>query len=515
MRKFTGHKEPIKNIGLAVRNSVKSATLGKSENIAEYISFTVNKDYVIRRVFDDIRESLEIKLRTKTFSASELWLNLLASNANPVDIIFPTINKKFIWSCSNPEFIPDFSYQTTGNQRMPPFDEKAAIAGGKLCDQIISSCLSLPSHLYEKELTQAFKNPKARAFAVFLAVQNTFSVCAYSPVLLSCFDAWVDELSGQDDVTKLRGVSHALGTLRRLSDISHTYKCPSDFQDRAKSIVWHVLGKLETVNISADLRDENDETGLNSYGELCDYLSLSQDEVIKFIYKISSIGNRNMTNACLSAVVRDPESFSLVMVKLGASNDQVQEYLRVALRRDVWFNGDTYNDLEFVRNLVDAHRHALMQVGYSDVKLTPALEPLGTYLQSAEYFLKIGYFGKTPVMDAGMFLSRCDEGIYGQISGDDILERKAKVLVELGQMDFVKDQLSKYLSKQRVTNKDIGNEFVLKYMLENGHIDANEILTTNRRFEKATDMDISRKALLGREPIQKRKAYVLESDLGI
>lgn len=515
MRKFTGHKEPIKNIGLTVRNSVKSATLGKSANIAEYISSIANKDYVTRRVFDDIHESLEIKLRTKTFSASELWMSLLASNANPVDIIFPTINKKFIWSCSNPEFIPDFSCQTTGNPRMPPFDEKAAIAGGKLCDQIISSCLSLPSHLYEKELTQAFKNPQARAFAVFLTVQNTFSVCAYSPVLLSCFDAWVDELSGQDDVTKLRGVSHALGTLRRLSDISHTYKCPSDFQDRAKSIVWHVLGKLETVNISADLRDENDETGLNSYGELCDYLSLSQDEIIKFIYKISSIGNSNLTNACLSAVVRDPEAFSLVMVKLGASNDQAQEYLRVALRRDSWFNVDTYNDLEFVRNLVDAHRQALMQVGYSDVKFTPALEPLGTDLQSAEYFLKLGYLGKAPIKDIGMFLSRCNGKSDYQISSDDILERKAKVVAELGQMDFVKHHLSKYLSNQRVANQDIGNEFVLKFMLENGHIDANEILTTNRRFEKAADMGINSRSLLGREPIRKRKASVLESDLGI
>lgn len=523
LRRYTGHKEPCKNLGLVVKNSVKIALpleeLRTHGSVYCYLRSCRDTESEAKSVFSSVFDTLQKKLGDKTFSIPELWGHLVDIGVNPIDLIFPKISKTHIWSIGGISFVPNFSSQTEGNPGFPPFDPSNAATNGKSCDILIKKVLSLPTIAYKTDCTADFQDSRARIFSAFLTANNPISVCAYSPELTACFDSWVDELATMDDEYKIMGVSwilHSLKDLPGVSSISHP--CPPEFHGPALAIVSRVLSKISEVRIDRNVKDPHDSTELNRYGVVFDYLDTPKEDRLKLCTRVAQIGNDAVTISVFDGLIRSPKNYTQACVNIGLSGESALEYLGQNLARVAWFNSTAYSDVAKVTQLVNAFRAEFSAVGYPDPAGTVAFDFLAQSLATAEHFEKLGFIRREPLSRPSMFLRHFEGEAHDKATPDDVVLRKVDMAIKLNQRDLLKNEIDLFFKghKHQSKNSDFGGEKAIRYLLESGYFDASEILINDNRRAKVMSMGVSGKAILPAAGASRRiKAMAIEHDLGI
>lgn len=522
-RRYVWHKEPCKNLALVVKNSVKialplkaMATYGSAHG---YLLSCRDPVPEAEAVFTSIYESLQSKLRDKTFDIPDLWVHLVGLGVNPVDMVFPLISKTHIWSVGGISFVPNLSSDTEGRPHSTPFDHANAVRQGQICDSLIKSTLSLPTIAYTSATSAAFADPRARIFSAFLTVENPFSVCAYSTELSDCFDAWVDELSSMEDEYKMMGVSRVLHCLKDLPGVSSpSYACPDEFRIAARAIVDRVIGKISEVRIGRELKDPHDTTELNRYGVVFDYLDVSKEDRLKLCKKIAEIGNDALSISVMDGLIRSPKNYAKACSEIGLSGVSALNFLGQNLTRAAWFNSKVYGDPSKVAPLVEALREEFKSVGYQDPAGTIAFDFLSQNLELAEHFEKLDFIRREPLSNPSMFLKRYDGEVSNQPAPAGVVIRKVELAIKLNQQELLRNEVELFFKghKNQSKNSDLGGEKAIRHLLESGYFDASEILINDTRREKAMSMGVSGKALLPAGGATLRiKTMAIEHDLGL
>lgn len=521
-RRYNGHKEPCKNLGLVVKNSVRSAlssvSLNELSELNEVSTSSDNPSAIAVGFFNNLYENLQSKLRDKAFDVLSLWSNLIENSLNPVDMLFPRVSKTHIWSIDGLAFIPNLSSQTTGSRYYPPFDLGMALTNGALCDQLIRSVVDFPVNACAIDSLPGFQSTRAKLFSLFLTNENPFSVCAYSPELTSCFESWVDELSGMSDEYKIMGVDRVLHCLKDFPGVGHQINaCPDDFMPAARAIVEKVFDSISNLRIRNDLKDPHDTTELNRYGVIFDYLGFSNVDRVDFCNKIVLIGNESISVSIMDGLVRSPEDYIRVCEQSGLSGESTLSHISQNLSRSAWFNQKVFGDLLYVSKLVDAFRNECTLVGYPDPAGTIAFDFLTQNLDVAEIFEKKGFISREPIGRPALFLKNYEGKERDQVSPDPVIKRKIDLALRLNQRDLVKREINLFFKGHKNQSLgDFGTETAIRYVLESKAFDASEILINDKRRDKVMSMGVSGKALLPATGATVRlKAMAIEHDLGL
>lgn len=492
----------------------------KGIKVWDYIASCGNPGHAAKKVLRDIFDLLSTKLHAKTFDNTEIWFELVKHGANPVDIIFPLISNTSIWYTGLTDFVPNFSSVTHNQGAENLSDDLSARINGQTCDLLINQVLALPTTIYAKEDAALFKTPQARLFAVFLSSKNIFAACAYSPKLTECFEAWVDELKGMADEYKMRGACYALDQLCKLDDGQHRFSISESFRAPGLAMVQNALSKLSELRIAAGTEDTMDATQFNSYSRVFDYLEMSNEQRVGFCEIIAKIGNEAITNAAMASLINDPVIFAKGLSQIGVDDQRAQDIFRLNIRRESWFHSDKFGDLGYVEAFIESHRQALIDQGFEDILRTKAIDPIVQNLEIAEHFQRAGLLRREDMGESSMFAYYASGVSYDHTqrnpTPDDVIHRKVDLAINLNQREMLMQVADVYFKGHRKTNQDLCSDTAIKYLLERQYFVLSELLSTDRRVEKALELGVNKKMLFEDKNIKPRwKALTLENELGL
>jgi hypothetical protein len=523
MRKYSGQRTECKNIALVVKNSIKEAMFSPNFmsgiKVYEYIEKSNNKDYLAKRVLRDIFDNLSTRLHSKTFDNTEIWIELIKHGANPVDIIFPLISADSIWYTGLTDFAPHLSTPTSASGLANLPDNVSAMSSGKTCDMLIEKVLSLPTIIYPGEHSADFKNPKARLFSVFLTTSNVFSACAYSPRLTACFEAWVDELKVLDEDYRMRGACYALSQLCAIDGKHQRASVSDEFRQPGLEIMNLVINKLGELRIGADLTVEKDDMALISYARVFDYLGLGAKERVEACVKISKIGNKSITTAMMASLIEAPKAFTSALVRMQADRDLALDVFRMNFRRQSWFKRANFDHIDYTQSFLDGYRAAFLEKGFGDIVGTRAMDPLVINLEMAEHYESLGYLRREGMGELSMFAFVA--GGFDKPESlranplEEVIKRKVDLAIRLDQRAMLREAAEVYFKGHLKINQDLSCDVAIRHLLERRFFEPTEILTTDRRIEKALALGC-RKAVFADKGVKGRwKAVAIEDDLGL
>lgn len=523
-RQYHGHKEPVKNIGLMVKNTVHSSISKRvlGPNGLVYVHLLSLPKHAIentaKSAFKLINDGFENKLRTKIYDSADIWFHLADLGVNPVDLLYPRTYRKFQCHMGGIPLVPTLFSQTDGDPGRPAFDLEQARKNGARCDQLVRRVLELPTIICASETAAPLKDPRARLFALFLTTENPLAICAYSTELTACFDAWVSELSGLDEEYKMCALVQIFRMLNALSGSTRSvHACPEAFLEAGKAVVDRVFEKICEVKVPAGMTDPYDDCSLNAYGSLFTYLGIPSQDRPEYCKKVASTGNDALTISIMDGLIRAPRLYVHTCQMIGLSGDAAVAYLGDNLSRAAWYNPKGYADIANATKLTDAYRDEFLAAGYPNPVGTQAFDFLAQNLESGEHFEQLDYIRREDHGRPGQFAKRIGEGFEGS---DDlaVLKRKVDLAIKLNQRGMLRNELECYFKKNnnKSKNRDLGKEESLKYLLLTRFFDPGEILHNPLRRDKALSMGLSGRDLLPNDGGSlKIKAMALEYDLGL
>jgi hypothetical protein len=529
-----GIKQPIKNIGIVVKNAIKIAIdptpFAKGFNFNEVasewrIKQPLHGQRFAKRVVSRLYVELEDKLKNKQFSNLELWSSLLDCGVNPVDFILPEIDAKNIWWLGNHQHLaPALLCQTTTHPTMPQFDVHAVMASVVEMNAVFERVLELTPIIYEKDESPEFFGAKARLFAVLAATDHVLVLAAYSPLIRSCFEAWVDELKDMSDIRKMACIGYVFNRFERLSGYAFQHRCPVDFFEPCHDFFQFAVSRLSQVSLGADVKNSFGIDGVEHYKYIFEYLNMNSGERTEIAQRIAQTGNANLLCGTMLSLIKDPESYAKALRACDASDDLAHEILRQNLNTEIYSNAALYSDISKVDAIVERFRAAFIEQGYSDLIGSKGLDGLAVSLELGEHFEKKGYLRRAG--DFEMPTCFASQLNWGKMPKDQtpeslafqrsIIRRKVDLAVSLGQTQFLKDQFDAFFKGNTVANKDLGNAVALKHVLETGGLLAADVITTKVRLEKAVAAGVDVPLLVSQLKLtRQQRGELLENAIGL
>jgi hypothetical protein len=498
-----GVKQPIKNLGIVVKNTVKTliapTPLFKDFNFSEVVREWKIKEPLhgqrfAKRVVSRMYIELDDKFKNKEFNHLELWSSLLDCGVNPVDGILPMVNAKSIWWLDGRlPLVPALICQTTTHPAMPQFDVNAVMTSVVEMDAVLERVLEITPIIYENDESPEFFGAKARLFAVLVTTDHVLVHAAFSPLIRSCFEAWVDELKDMSDTRKMACIGYIFNRFERMSGYAFQSRCPADFFEPCHDFYQLAISRLSEVRLGADTINTFGIDGVEHYKYIFEYLGMSSAERKEVAQRVAQTGNSSLLCGTMQSLIRDPDGYAKALRACDVTDDLAHEILRRNLRSEIYANGPIYADVSKVEGIVERFRAAFIDQGFSDLIGSKGLDGLTVSLELGEHFDKKGYLrraGNYEMKDTfanqvnwgGLEKNQATESLEFQRS---IIRRKVDLAVSLGQTQLLKDQLDAFFRGNTVENKDLGNAVALKHVLETGGLMPQDVLTTKLRIEKA------------------------------
>jgi hypothetical protein len=499
---FRGTKQPIKNFRLVVKNIVREA-VSPTPMLAKFDLSNIQGE-LSTQVASKLYDVLEIKLRSKEYNNLDLWSNLIGYGINPVDGVLAVLSSRSIWRTGREQLVPELLCQTSPHPTKLPFDVNTVMSYVVEADSVYERLLALKPVIYEKEDSLGFVGAKARLFAVLATTDNVLVHAAFSPLIRSCFDAWVDELKEMHDEFKLACAGYILNRFERLTGSSANRLCHIDLYEPCHAFFFHAIEKISELRLHPETENAFGIRGVEHLKYIFDYLRMGLSERSNAARAIALCGNPQLTAGLMISLIRHPEEYAMTLRSFDASNDMAQELLRRNLHDDVHANVTHFIDIPVAESLVERFREAFKAQGYDDLVGSKGLDGLVVSLDLGEHFEKKGYLRREGMGLTSTFASKVSwAGVpfiqaspEGKAFGVDIIHRKIDLAVKLGQQQLLIDNFDKYFKGYHVPNTGLANNEALKYVLESGGLLPSDILTTPLRVKKAHDAGASAKVIL-------------------
>lgn len=508
---FRGTKKPIKNFPLVVKNIIKEAT--HPTPLMQGFDFSkISKEWILedrllghrfsKKVVSGLFDVLEDKLRDKEFDQLNLWSTLIDYGINPVDSFLPTISTSSIWWTGREKMVPELHCQTSSNPAMASFDAGSVMTRVISMDAVYERLLELKPIIYEQDESPEFIGPKARLFAVLATTDNALVHAAFSPLIQSCFDAWVDELKGMGDQYKMACSGYILNRFERLTGLFNR-QCHIDFFEPCHEFFFHAIGKLAELKIDPNTQNKLGIRGVDHLKYIFDYLGMGLSERSESARIIARCGNPQLTAGLLISLIRHPEEYAKTLRSFDASNDLAQDLLRRNLHDDVYANTSYYLDLSAAEAFVERLREAFKAQGYDDLVGSKGLDGLVVSLEVGEFFEKKGYLRRERMEWTGTFAANVSwvgvptatDSAERRAFGLSVIHRKVDLAVKLGQQQLLIDNFDKSFKGHHELNPDLAKDEALRYVLESGGLAPSDILTTALRIKKASQAGVSNTTL--------------------
>jgi hypothetical protein len=518
---------PIKNLSIVVNNIVRDAIrpspMSKDFHFGQVLNQWVSIEPVQghkfgQRVVSNLYEVLTDKLKDKIYDKVELWSLLVNRGVNPVDAILPNVSATSIWWTGLQSAVPALVCETSNNPRMPAFDVQAVMASVIEMDAVFERLLQLDPVVYKKPESQDFMGAKARLFAALLTSDHVLVQAAFSPLVQSCFDAWIDESKSMNDERKMAGISYVLNRFERMTGYNQWTQCPIDFHEHCRAFFNKAVSRLSEIKLGANVHNDLGIDGVENYKYIHHYLSLTPKERSEVAQAIALIGNTPLLCGAMFSLIKHPSLYAKTLSACGVSDEVAHTILSQNLGDDVYSSVEYYRDIARAEVLVQHLCEGFKAEGFSSPIGSVALDGLTVSLDLGEHFERKGYLrreGRT--VKASTFAHSVITGgaETDKPTSPAVIQRKVDLAVKLGQRELLIDSFDAFFKGNRVPNRDLGNSVALKHVLESGGLLPSDILSTELRIRKAAEAGVSPALLAkGLKLTQRVKGELLGDALG-
>jgi hypothetical protein len=529
-----GVPAPIKNMSLVVKNIIKEAIstseIAQDFNFQETIGKRVDEDRLnghrfAKNVVLGLHDILASKLHNRGFRNIDLWSSLIDHGFNPVDAILLTINTPSMSWTRRETFVPELLCQTSSHQNRAPFDLSNVIPCVIEMDAVYGRLLTLKPIIYEKDECPEFVDPQARLFATLVTTDDVLISAAFSPLIQTCFDAWVDDLKAMSDARKMAGIVLLLNRFERLAGQHKNRSCHPDLIEPINTFFLRAMAKITELRVSVEIGNNHGFGGITHYKHVFDYLGLGLQERKDLIRAMALTGNPKLVACVAGALIKHPEAYAQALSESALDSITAHEVLRINLHNDVYSDAGAYFDISRADAFIERYRAAFKAVGYADLIGSKALDGLTACLDVGEHFERKGYLRREPMGMTNTFAYCVDA--CGQPAADSpqaklyrlsVTHRKVDLAARLGQTQFLKDNFDVFFKGHHVLNSALATNDALKYVLETGVLLPSDILTTEARVKKAAAAGISPKVFakgLKNKLTNAYKSELLFDDLGL
>ena len=528
-----GQKIPIKNLSIVtnniVRDAIKPSPMSKDFHFGRVLDQWISIDAIQghkfgQSVVSGLCKILVDKLEGKDYNKVEMWSLLVDRGVNPVDAILPTISATSIWWTGLESVVPALICETSNDPKLPAFNVQSVMASVIEMDAVFERLLKLDPVIYKKDGGQEFVDPKARLFAVLLTSDHALVQAAFSPLIQSCFEAWVDESKSLSDQRKMAGLSYMFNRFERMTGFNQFTQCPVDFHEHCYAFFLKAVSKLSEIKLDADVKNTSGIDGVENYKYIHHYLGMSPQDRSEIAQTISLSGNTQLLCGAMFSLIRNPALYAKTLSACGVIDEVAHSILSRNLADDIYPGGEYYKDPSKVEVIIQNFREAFKAEGFSDIIGSTALDGLVMSLDLAEHFERMGFLRREgETMKASTFGHHVIEveppskdPVKFKADTAAVIRRKVDLAVKLGQRQLLIDNFDTFFKGIHVANTSLGNPVALKYVLETGGLLPSEILTTELRVRKAGDAGVSPTLIAKGVKLTKRvKGELLGDALGL